>query len=230
MGHEVEKAAIERGHQIVLALDNASDWSTHKINAREIDVVIDFSTPASAAWIVNHCLESGIPVVSGTTGWPAELEKIKERCLQLNGTFFYAPNFSIGVNIFFEINRKLASLLNNHRQYQASLHEIHHIHKLDAPSGTAIALANDIIAENHAYQSWQASSDKQACKLPVTSERSGEVPGTHIVQWESSADSIEIKHTAHNRQGFATGAVLAAEWLSGKTGVFDMQDLLNSTT
>lgn len=230
MGHEIEKAAGERGHKVVYTFDNPSDWEKIKLSADTVDAVVDFSTPQSAAWVINHCLDAGIPVVSGTTGWAGELEKAKTRCRSTGGALFYAPNFSIGVNIFFEINRRLAGLLSKQDAYKSSLHEIHHIHKLDAPSGTAIALANDIIAESGRYQAWQIQPVKQTDILPVTCEREGEVPGTHIVQWASASDTIEIRHTAHNRQGFATGAVLAAEWIQGRSGVFGMADLLNSGT
>lgn len=230
MGHEVEKAASARGHQIVYTFDNLADWGKIRLSTDLTDVVIDFSSPLSAAWVVNHCLESGVPVVSGSTGWAEELEKAKNHCRSINGAFFYAPNFSIGVNIFFEINRRLAKLIGKQEAYKASLLEIHHIHKLDAPSGTAIALANDLIAESHRYKTWKESPAEHDNVVPVTSLREGEVPGTHLVQWSSLSDTIEIKHTAHNRQGFATGAVLAAEWMVGRSGVFGMDDLLKSGT
>jgi len=230
MGREIEKAALEKGHQIVFTLDNETAWSEIILSPETVDVVIDFSTPQSAAWVVNHCLDFSVPVVSGTTGWSDELEKTKLRCKSMKGAFFYAPNFSIGVNIFIEINRKLSSLMSNQEAYNASLHEIHHIHKLDAPSGTAIALANDLISGSHRYKTWNSVTAGQKDILPVTSERIGEVPGTHIIQWSSVSDVIELKHIALNRQGFAIGAVLAAEWLSGRQGMYGMADLLNTGT
>ena len=230
MGHEVEKAARERGHQVVYTLDNQSDWEQIQLSPATVDAVIDFSTPDTAARVVQRCLDARISVVSGTTGWSSELGAIKDYCRSIHGSLFYAPNFSIGVNIFFEINRRLAALLSQQDSFSASVHEIHHIHKLDAPSGTAIALANDIIAENGRYSTWHLIPVDQTDIIPVTCERVGEIPGTHSIQWSSASDTIEIKHTAHNRQGFATGAVLAAEWLQGRSGVFGMSDLLNCGT
>lgn len=226
MGHEIEKIALNRNHSIVAFPDREDDWASLDLSPGSCEAVIDFSTPASAAAIVKRCLISGIPVVSGTTGWPDELEKIRALCKSLGGTFFYAPNFSIGVNIFFELNRKLATLLNG-MDYSVEINEIHHIHKLDAPSGTAIALAGDIVKNNARYTAWNKGLNGPESSVPVASERSGEVPGTHTVSWSSEADSIELKHTAYNRSGFATGAVLAAEWIQGRKGVFGMQDLLN---
>lgn len=226
MGHEIEKAAIERGHTILATPDNSHDWDSITLSPELCDIVVDFSSPASAPLVVNKCLEAGIPVVSGTTGWQPELEKSKEFCKSVNGTFFYAPNFSIGVNIFFEINRKLACLLSE-LDYKVRLSEIHHIHKLDAPSGTAIALANQIISENKKYKSWDTGITEDNSTIPVNCERTGEVPGTHVVEWSSGADTLELKHTAHNRHGFALGAVLAAEWVRGKTGFYGMADMIN---
>ncbi|MBK6347742.1 MAG: 4-hydroxy-tetrahydrodipicolinate reductase [Bacteroidales bacterium] len=227
MGHEIEKAAIGRGHRIVAVADNVNDWENILLTSETCDVVIDFSTPDSSSLIVRKCLNAGIPVVSGTTGWLNGLAEVEDICKSKGGSFFYAPNFSIGVNIFFEINRQLARLLSG-RSYTPGLSEIHHIHKLDSPSGTAIALANDIIAANPFYKEWKSGKSTGENVLSVFSERTGEVPGTHFVVWESDADAIEIRHTAFNRKGFASGAVLAAEWLPGRTGVFGMADLLDS--
>jgi 4-hydroxy-tetrahydrodipicolinate reductase len=227
MGHEIEKAAILRGHRIVATPDNNNDWESIELTKETCDVVIDFSTPDSSALVVMKCLNEGIPVVSGTTGWRDGLAEVTEMCRLKGGSFFYAPNFSIGVNIFFEINRKLARLLSG-LNYTPRLNEIHHIHKLDSPSGTAIAMANDIIAANPFFKSWKSGNSTEENILGVHSERTGEVPGTHVVEWQSEADAIEIRHTAFNRKGFATGAVLAAEWLPGRTGVFGMADLLDT--
>lgn len=229
MGHEIEKIARERGHSIVATPDKKEDWEKIVLSPEICDVVIDFSTPDSAGMVVNHCLNSGVAVVTGTTGWSDRIELSKQLCNETNGALFHAPNFSIGVNIFFEINRKLAQMISGH-DYKARLNEIHHIHKLDAPSGTAIALANDIVAANGTYTEWVSGNSIKKESLQVFSERSGEVPGTHLIEWSSDTDSIEIKHTAHSRTGFAIGAVLAAEWISGKSGVFGMSDLLNSTS
>ncbi|MHC1774620.1 MAG: 4-hydroxy-tetrahydrodipicolinate reductase [Lentimicrobium sp.] len=227
MGHEIEKIAGERGHTIVATPDNSGDWENINLGPDVADVVIDFSTPQSAEWVVNHCLNSAVAVVSGTTGWQTGLEKSKEVCKSLQGAFFYAPNFSIGVNIFFEINRTLAKLMAG-KTYRPLINEIHHIHKLDAPSGTAIALANDIISVNPGYTRWEPGFQNDQQVLPVLSERTGEVIGTHKIEWDSEADSIEIKHTAHNRKGLAMGAILAAEWLQGRSGIYSMADLLSS--
>lgn len=229
MGHEIERIARERGHIVIATPDKKEDWEKIRLSREVCDAVIDFSTPDSAEIIVNHCLNSGVAVVTGTTGWSDRLELSKQLCKKTGGTLFHAPNFSIGVNIFFEINRKLAQMISGHN-YKARLNEIHHIHKLDAPSGTAIALANDIISANSAYTEWKSGKSIEKETLPVFSERTGEVPGTHVIEWNSDTDSIEIKHTAHSRTGFAIGAVLAVEWISGKNGVFGMSDLLNSTS
>lgn len=228
MGHEVEKVAVARGHEVVITLDSPEEWEKNDELIRSCDILIDFSTPQSAAFAVNRCFDLGLPVVSGTTGWSDGLSKAIERSRTGNYAFFYAPNFSIGVNIFFQINRQLARLMNRQTGYSADIHEIHHIHKLDAPSGTAIALATGIMEENEAYSEWSTGNNPGKGKLPVTSERIGEVNGTHIVRWSSDTDDIEIKHTAHSRRGFALGAILAAEWLKGRKGFFGMADLLNS--
>jgi len=229
MGHEIEKIALERKHTIVATPDTPEQWADISLSPEFCDVVIDFSTPQSAARVVNNCLNSGVAVVSGTTGWINEIANAGMLCNKMGGTFFYAPNFSIGVNIFFEINRKVAKMLSG-LDYKAHMNEIHHIHKLDAPSGTAIALANDIIAVNPNYASWVSGTSNDEGILAISSERTGEVPGTHSIEWISEADTIEIKHTAHNRKGFALGAVLAAEWVQGRTGFFGMADLLNSNS
>ena len=175
-----------------------------------VEVAIDFSTPDTAFNNISSALTQGIPVISGTTAWLEKQTEAEQLAMENNTAFLYASNFSIGVNLFFELNKKLAQLMSNHEQYQASMKEVHHIHKLDAPSGTAISLAEDMQGEIH-----------------IESERTGEVPGTHIITYQSGIDSIEIKHEAHNRQGFALGAVLAAEWIKDKKGVFSMSDMLN---
>ena len=227
MGKEVEKAAQKRGHTIVCIADKPEDWDKMQSMLSQCAVVIDFSLPSSAPGVVNTCFNQNIPVVSGTTGWEKELKKAEIRCREENKCFFYAPNFSIGVNIFFEINRKLAALMAEHKDYIPHIHEIHHIHKLDAPSGTAIALAADV-AQNHAGYSkgWTMKEKKDSGEFSISSERTGEVPGTHTVEWSSETDTLEMTHTAHNRQGFALGAVKAAEWVVARTGFFGMKDLL----
>lgn len=223
MGHEIERVALERGHTIAGFYDRMTNWSTEVLP--ECDAVIDFSTPDTAPAIVNRCFELNIPVVSGTTGWNNKVILARERAIRESKTFFYASNFSVGVNIFFEINRKLASLLCTLDEYKAAIDETHHIHKKDAPSGTAITIADGILKECKRYESW-VLNDNEERAITISSERTGEVPGTHCIKWESKVDSIELKHTAHSRAGFAYGAVYAAEWIVGKTGVFGMSDLL----
>lgn len=226
MGHEIEKIAIARGHSIVAIYQNKEDWSKNPLS--DCDVVLEFTTPETAPEIILHCFEKGIPVVSGTTGWNDKLEIIKGKAAKEGKTFFHASNFSIGVNIFFRLNKELASLLCRMDDYKAKIHEIHHIHKKDSPSGTAITLAEGIKSSCSKYVSWVSDKTEER-KITITSERTGEVPGTHIVEWVSQADSIQLMHTAHSREGFALGAVVAAEWLKDKSGVFSMSDLLNET-
>ena len=222
MGKEIEKVALQRGHNIVIKADINS---VYDIN--EADVAIDFSVPSAAFNNISNCLNHKIPVVSGTTGWLDDYEKAIKLCEEKKGAFIYASNFSLGVNIFFELNKTLAKMMDQLKQYKVSIEEIHHTQKLDAPSGTAITLAKGII-EYSGYTSWKLIEEKTSeYELPITAKRIENVPGTHTVSYESEVDSIEIKHTARSRQGFALGAVIAAEWLQGKTGVFDMKDVLN---
>lgn len=206
MGKAVESIALERGHTIGLKVTNDSS----KIDYSKIDVAIDFSSPTSAPDLIKESLVKGVPTVSGTTGWLEKMTEIESLCLKNNSAFLYSSNFSVGMNLFFELNKQLNSLICNHKQYQASMTEIHHIHKLDAPSGTALSLKEDIDGN-----------------LEIESIREGEVPGTHIINYNSNIDTIQIKHEAHNRNGFAFGAVLAAEWIANKKGVFEMSDVLN---
>ncbi|MGE5316904.1 MAG: 4-hydroxy-tetrahydrodipicolinate reductase [Chloroflexota bacterium] len=227
MGHEIEKTAIQRGHSIAAIYDTQDDWKKKPVP--EADVVIEFTAPDIAPELILSCLNMGIPVVSGTTGWNDKIDTIKEVALRNARTFFYASNYSIGVNIFYKINRQLATFLCNMQNYEVNIHEIHHIHKKDAPSGTAITLANQILENCRRFKSWSFENKKNN-SIEISSARVGEVPGTHIINWESEIDSIEIKHTSHNRQGLALGALLAAEWIQGKTGVFGMEDLLSEVT
>lgn len=224
MGHEIERTAIARGHEIVATFNAPDDWISKEVP--HADVVIEFSSAQAAPEIIRHCFDLSLPVVSGTTGWNELVQELKSEAVKRSKTFFYASNFSLGVNIFLQINKKLASFLCPLDEYSATIHEIHHIHKKDAPSGTAITLANDLIENCDRYVGWNSGLNEQG-KLNITSERTGEVPGTHSIIWNSSNDTIKITHTAHSRQGFATGAVVAAEWLKGKSGVFSMEDLLN---
>lgn len=221
MGKAIEKIALDRGHEIVAIIDK----DTASGELEQADVAINFSVPNAAVSNISEALNRSIPVVCGTTGWLEKIEEIKELCVQKNSAFLYASNFSLGVNLFFELNKNLAKLMNTQSQYQARIDEIHHTQKLDAPSGTAITLAEGLI-ENSAYQDWKLDQE-EAKKLKITAQRIDDVPGTHTVFYESEVDTIEITHTAHNRSGFALGAVVAAEWIVGKQGVFGMNDVLN---
>lgn len=222
MGKEIEKIALLRGHSIVIKADIDSSY-----DIKEADVAIDFSVPAAAFKNISNCLKNKIPVVSGTTGWLEDFKKAVALCNEKNGAFIYASNFSLGVNIFFELNKYLAKMMKQLEQYKVSIEEIHHTQKLDAPSGTAISLAKGIIDISD-YGNWKLTEDNPGVTdVPITAKREENVQGTHKVTYESEVDTIEIKHTAHSRQGFALGAVIAAEWLVGKTGVFTMNDVLN---
>lgn len=220
MGKVIEQIALERGHEIVLRKDQNNTFE----GLEQADVAIDFSVPDSAVTNISSCLERGIPVISGTTGWLVDYSKMVDLCQKNNGSFIYASNFSLGVNVFFELNEYLAKMMANLKQYQVSLEEIHHTQKLDAPSGTAITLAEGII-KNTNYSQWTLENPK-ANEIQIEAKRIENVPGTHSVFYDSTVDQIEIKHTAHSREGFALGAVVAAEWLIGKKGVFSMKDVL----
>ena len=219
MGKEIEKIAINRGHEIILKADNEN------YTLSGVDVAIDFSIPDAAVTNISNCLNNNVPVISGTTGWLNRYDEVKQLCLKNNGAFLYASNFSLGVNIVFELNRQLAILMANQKQYNAAIEEIHHTQKLDAPSGTAITLAEGII-ENSDYNNWQLDKDSDE-SLPITAKRIEGVPGTHTITYTSDEDVINLNHTAKGRKGFALGAVIAAEWIIGKTGVFSMKDVLN---
>ena len=225
MGKTIEKIAIERGHTISGRIDINNRGEMDEIGSEGVDVAIEFSAPEAAYHNITYCLKRGWPVVSGTTGWLNYRPEIELLCQETNGAFFYASNYSIGVNLFFKLNKHLARLMNG-QGYEPSMTEIHHIHKLDAPSGTAITLAEGVLEEIENLEDWKLAPDDSEGFLQITSERKGEVPGTHIMRYESEVDSIEIIHTAHSRKGFAVGAVVSAEWLSGKHGVFGMNDLL----
>ena len=220
MGKVIEKIALERGHEIVLRKDR-SDTFEGITNA---DIAIDFSVPTSAVSHISECLNQNIPVISGTTGWLENYAEMVDLCHKKNGSFIYASNFSLGVNIFFELNNYLAKMMKNLKDYNVSMEEIHHTQKLDAPSGTAISLANGII-ENTDYVNWTIENPT-ANQIYIDAKRIENVPGTHSVFYDSKVDQIEIKHTAHSREGFALGSVIAAEWLIGKKGVFTMKDVL----
>ncbi|WP_289644513.1 4-hydroxy-tetrahydrodipicolinate reductase [Maribacter aestuarii] len=221
MGKMIEGIALGRNHEIVAKID----VNTAEIDFSNIDVAIDFSMPQSAFINIQKCLEHNIPVICGTTGWLEDYERVVQLCNDKNGAFIYASNFSLGVNIFFELSNYLAGMMRNLDQYKVSLEETHHTQKLDAPSGTAITLAEGIVS-NSDYENWKLDG-KEEKTVSITSKRIGNVPGTHVINYKSKVDSIEIKHTAHNREGFALGAVTAAEWIIGKKGVFTMRDVLN---
>lgn len=221
MGKEIEKIAISRGHEIVIKKENDSI-----IDITIADVAIDFSVPNSAFDNISNCFKNNIPVISGTTGWLDSYDNAVALCKEKKGGFIYASNFSVGVNIFFELNKQLAKMMGSIENYDISMEEIHHTKKLDAPSGTAITLAQGII-ENTSKENWELNKITSEENIPIIAKRIPEVPGTHSVWYKSDVDTIEIKHTAHNRKGFALGAVIAAEWIIGKTGVFSMKDVLN---
>lgn len=225
MGKEIEQIALLRKHDIVLKIDENNAGNISSDDFKKADVGIEFSTPHSVVKNIGKALDAQLPLVIGTTGWYDQLEDIKTRCLQKNGALFYASNFSLGVNLFFKVNSYLAELMNKYSDYDISMEEIHHIHKLDKPSGTAISLANQILEKVERKKNWSIS-EKKPETLFIQDVREGEVPGTHIVRYTSNIDDIEIMHKAHNRKGFALGAVLAAEFLHNKKGVYTMSDLI----
>ncbi|MFM2000085.1 MAG: 4-hydroxy-tetrahydrodipicolinate reductase [Bacteroidota bacterium] len=224
MGKEIEEIAISRGHEIVFKASEAINSST--IGLEEADVAIEFSQPHAAANNILECFNRKIPVVVGTTGWYGRLNEVKDACHEHNGAILYSTNFSIGVNIVFHINEILGKLMNDLDEYDPSILEIHHIHKLDKPSGTAITMAEGILSAVTRKKEWINESSEEAEKLSIVSERTDEVPGTHVISYESAVDKIELTHIAKNRKGFALGAVKGAEWLFGKTGTYSMRDFL----
>ena len=219
MGKEIEKISNERGHEVIYKIDKDSNLK----NISGADVAINFCTPETALQNIELGLKSSIPVVSGTTGWLSDLNKIQELSKKLNISFLYSSNFSLGVNLFFDLNKKLAEIMKKHDQYDLNIEETHHIQKVDKPSGTAITLAEGII-EKGKYNNWSMDNEKKS--IPIESKRIDKVPGTHMVNYSSELDSIEIKHIAKNRTGFALGAVIAAEWIVDKRGVFEMSDVI----
>lgn len=226
MGKAIEKILLEKGHHVVLKIHEDSLELLTSENIRRADVAIEFSTPDSARKNILFCFENGVPVVSGTTGWTEHLPDIEDECRRLNGTFLYASNFSVGVNLFFELNKKLAELMNRRPEYEVHLREVHHLQKKDAPSGTALTLAHQIIDANDQLEGWINEESDDKTVLSIISERQNQVPGTHSVRYLSDIDDIEIVHTAHTREGFARGAVLAAEYIADKKGIFSMPQVL----
>jgi 4-hydroxy-tetrahydrodipicolinate reductase len=226
MGHEIEKIALDRGHEIVCTIDLNEDDKFDSPEFKSSDVAIEFTSPASALNNYRRAFAAGVPVVSGTTGWLEHLDEVKEECEKNGKTFFYASNFSLGVNIFFALNNYLAKIMNRFVEYDVRMEEIHHIHKLDAPSGTAITLAEGILSNIERKNVWVLNEAHSDNELEIKAVREGEVPGTHSIIYESEADSIRITHEAKNRKGFALGAVLAAEFVQGKKGFLGMKDML----
>lgn len=221
MGKIIEKTLLERGHEIVLKKTSTTTFE----GIKNADVAIDFSLPSVAVANISECLTNGIPVISGTTGWLEEYPKMVSLCKEKKGAFLYGSNFSLGVNLFFQLNENLSKMMSKFNQYKVELEEIHHTQKLDAPSGTAISLAKGII-ENSDYKSWTLDKNRDENQLYIDAKRIENVPGTHSIFYNSDVDTIEIKHTAHNREGFALGAVIAAEWIVNKNGIFTMKDVL----
>lgn len=226
MGKTIERIAIERGHTISAIIDVHNKEDIKKLNGTVADVAIEFSQPESAFSNISHCIENNLPIVSGTTGWLAKKPVLDEICRQNNGSFFYASNYSIGVNIFFHLNKILAGLMKKFPDYAIEMEEIHHTEKKDAPSGTAITLAEGLMSQNSTKTKWVNEPTDNTDELEIISKRIDNVPGTHTVFYNSPIDTIEIKHTAHSREGFAQGAVMAAEWTAKNRGVFGMNDLL----
>ncbi len=222
--------AIQRNHTISNKIDFHNQEDLYKLKSNNVDVAIEFSQPESAFKNIKYCLENNIPVVSGTTGWLDRKEELDTICRMNAGAFFYASNYSVGVNIFFQLNKILSRIMHNfHEKYDISLEEIHHTEKKDAPSGTAITLAEGILQQSPNKKRWVNQSTTEKQELEIISKRIDKVPGTHTISYNSTVDSIEIKHTAHSREGFAEGAVVAAEWLIGKKGVYGMNDMLKIT-
>jgi len=221
MGQAIEQIAINRGHDIVIKTSKDSGY-----NIKDADVAIDFSIPNAAFNNISNCLNNNVPVISGTTGWLDKYNDAVTLCEKNKGAFIYASNFSLGVNIFFELNEILAKMMTKLEDYKVDIEEIHHTKKLDAPSGTAITLAEGVIKNHSQYSNWKLDESAENT-LPITAKRIPDVPGTHIITYKSDIDTIKIEHEAHSRQGFALGAVIAAEWIIGKTGVFTMKDVLN---
>lgn len=228
MGKEIEEIALQKGHEIVLKVNDENLAELNKENLRNCDVAIEFTGPDSAVENMKTCIDAGVPVVCGSTGWVEKENEVINYCNGKAGSLLYSSNFSIGVNIFFEINRKLAQLMSQHNEYNVTIEEIHHTQKKDAPSGTAISLARQIILQNGTKLNWTDNPSHTSSEIYISSKRVDPAPGTHHVKYTSLIDDIEIIHTAHSRKGFATGALIAAEFLAGKKGIFSMIDVLKT--
>ena len=226
MGKAIEAIAVQRGHQVILKISSSNTETCTVENLQLADIAIEFTNPLSAPLNIKMCFKAGVPVVCGSTGWLNVWDEITSICAVEKGSLLYASNFSIGVNIFFEINRKLAQLMSRWPSYLPSIEETHHTHKKDAPSGTAITLAEGIMEAYPSLEKWSLAPEQSEHSLTITSKRIDPAPGTHVIKYDSPVDSIEISHTAHNREGFALGAVLAAEYLAGRKGIHTMKDVL----
>ncbi len=229
MGKEIEAIALSRGHTIILKVssENATTYSVEEL--KKADVAIEFSTPEAVVRNINKCFEASVPIIVGTTGWHKNLDEVIQKCNEKNQTLFHASNYSIGVNLFFKLNEYLAKLMNKYPDYNASMEEIHHVHKKDSPSGTAITLANKIVENLEKKLKWVNESASEENELEIVSKRIDEIPGTHTVTYGSEVDEISITHIAHSRKGFALGAVIAAEWTKGKKGILGMDDLMDNS-
>ncbi len=229
MGKEIEKISLSRKNEISLIVDDHNSATFSAEELKKCDAAIEFSTPDTAVANILACFNADVPVVVGTTGWLQRWDEVSSICKEKNKSLFWASNFSIGVNLFFKLNETLAKLMSTHPEYKATMEEIHHIHKKDSPSGTGITLAEGILKNNKGLRKWVNTESSSEEELQLISKRIDEVPGTHSIRYSSEVDFIEIAHVAHSRKGFALGAVLAAEWIKGKRGLFNMNDLLNDT-
>lgn len=229
MGKTIEQIALKRNHTVPYKIDVSNKQTLIDLKREEVDVAIEFSSPESAFENIKICIEKGIPVVSGTTGWLDKKPEIEQLTKEKNGSFFYASNYSVGVNLFFHLNKILAGIMNNFPEYSVNMEEIHHTEKRDAPSGTAITLAEGVLEKLNRKNTWVNEETDKKEELSILSKRIAKVPGTHTVEYSSNIDSIEIKHTAHSREGFAEGSVIAAEWIIDKKGIFGMDDMLKIT-
>ncbi len=226
MGHEIEKVAVNRGHSINLIIDQENEIDLNAENLKDVDVAIEFSYPGAAFSNIKKCLENRVPVVSGTTGWLDDYNRAAQICIENTTSFIHSTNFSIGVNLLFRLNSDLAGRMQQFNNYRVSIEEIHHTKKLDAPSGTAITLSEGICKNNPAYAGWCFENDRPGNCIPMNSIREGSVPGTHTVTWDSDIDTISLKHISKNRSGLAMGAVVAAEYIQPRQGIFTMNDVL----
>ncbi|OKL41719.1 4-hydroxy-tetrahydrodipicolinate reductase [Pontibacter flavimaris] len=227
MGKTIEQTALAKGHQIIGRLTHSNVQELQNYTSANTDVAIEFTHPESAFANISYCLENGIPVVSGSTGWLDKYEDAQALCADNNGAFFYASNFSVGVNLFFHFNEYIAGKMKDYKEYSVAIREVHHLQKVDKPSGTGITTAEGILASYKDLSGWVSDNPEETTKLNIASEREPDVVGTHIVTYSSGVDTLELGHIAHSRAGFAEGAVMAAAWLQGRQGVYGMKDMLN---